>query len=109
MRRGLPEVSAVYVAVGAQVLRDFADGSEVNWFGNADAFADGPSDPFGAPPRALPRCASSGVTSNLKTLKIGDSRGIARCKWRPLPMMIREWTNPPTSASGRAASGRANV
>ena len=39
---------AIHTGGTAKVLRDFADGSEVNWFGNADTFADGSSDPFGA-------------------------------------------------------------
>jgi hypothetical protein len=39
---------AIHTGGTAQVLRDFADGPEVNWLGNADTFADGASDPFGA-------------------------------------------------------------
>jgi hypothetical protein len=38
---------AIHTGGTAQVLRDFSDGSEVNWFANADSFADGSSDPFG--------------------------------------------------------------
>jgi hypothetical protein len=49
---------AIHTGGTAQVLRDFADGSEINWYGNADTFADGASDPFG------------GATSGTATLSV---------------------------------------
>jgi len=49
---------AIHSGGTAQVLRDFADGSEINWYGNADTFADGASDLFG------------GATSGTATLSV---------------------------------------
>jgi hypothetical protein len=37
----------LHTGATAGVARDFGGGPESNWYGNADAFADGPANPFG--------------------------------------------------------------
>ncbi|HEV7609901.1 MAG TPA: hypothetical protein VGO61_21375, partial [Steroidobacteraceae bacterium] len=38
---------AIHTGGTTQVLRNFGDGSAVNWYGNDNIFSDGASDPFG--------------------------------------------------------------